>query len=152
MEEAEDSPDYILDESSTVDYMIIYALAVRFIRPFHKWKAFEMGLIDKDGKVLRAPKSLKEKSAFTPLDNIILKIKKLIPKRLWYLLTAAYIFKGFLRTSITETWEATTEEEIIELEERDIKIEEAYNKIRGIIDNGEFTEEEFWNYVVNKKT
>lgn len=151
IEETEDCPKIELDENRTMDYLIIYSIASRFARPFEKWEAYKLGIIDKEGKIKRAPKNLKEKSAFTPLDNVISQIKRLIPKRLWYLLTTAYLFKGFVRTPIREVWDCNTEEEIVEAEEKKIKIEQARAKVNDIIKNNpHFTEEEFWLYHANK--
>lgn len=153
IEEDENSPKFELDENRTVDYMIIYSLARRFARKFENWEAYKLGLIDKEGNVIRSPNTLKEKSALTPLDRVILKIKRLIPKRLWYLLTAAYIFKGFVNSSqLTEVWDCKTEAEIIEVEQKKLKLEEARKRICGIIENNpHFTEEEFWQHVANKQ-
>jgi len=151
--EDENSPKFELDENRTVDYMIIYSLARRFARKFEDWEAYKLGLIDKEGKVIRSPSSLKEKSALTPLDRVILQIKRLIPKRLWYLLTAAYIFKGFVSSSnLKEVWDCKTESEIIEVEQKKIKLEEARKRVHGIIENNpHFTEEEFWQHVINNQ-
>lgn len=153
VKEDETSPKFELDENRTVDYMIIYSLASRFARKFENWEAYKLGLIDNEGNIIRSPQTLKEKSALTPLDRVILQIKRLIPKRLWYLLTAAYIFKGFVSSStLKEVWDCETEAEIIEVEQKKLKMEEARKQIRGIIENNpHFTEEEFWQHVANKQ-
>jgi hypothetical protein len=151
LERCERESKYELEENRTMDYLIIYSLASRFVRPFKAWKAFELGLIDEEGKILRAPRDIKEKSALTPLDKVIIQIKRLIPKRLWYLLTAAYIFKGFIITPMKEAWDCNTEQEIIEVEQKKIKLEQAQKQVHGIIKNNpHFTEEEFWQHFANK--
>jgi len=142
----------ILVEGRLLDYMIIYAIGIRFVRPFKKWKAFEYGIINEKGDIIKTPKTAKEKNAFTPLDNVILRIKKLIPMRLWYLLTAAYIFKGFMNRRFTKVESVQYESELLEIEEQNIEIEKAKKQVFGIIrNNSKFTEEEFWSHVMNMR-
>ena len=142
----------LLVEGRLLDYMIIYAIGIRFVKPFKKWKAYKHGLIDDKGKILKSPKTAQEKNAFTPLDNVILRIKRLIPMRLWYLLTAAYIFKGFMNRKFRQVESVTDESELLKIEEQNIEIEHARKKVFGIIrNNTKFTEEEFWSYVMNMK-
>tara|TARA_B100000902_G_C27025525_1_gene771793 strand:- start:111 stop:698 length:588 start_codon:yes stop_codon:yes gene_type:complete len=61
--------------------------ALRFLRllttPFNKTKAFELGIIDANGKVLRKSKTLKdndEKSAYTVFHRLVFNIKRLLGK------------------------------------------------------------------------
>lgn len=81
----------------SLDYAIVHAIARRFIAPFKQWPAYKRGIIDEQGNVLRPLKTDDDKRAFTPLDNICLRIKKIIPRHLWYLLSFTQIFKGFER-------------------------------------------------------
>ena len=142
----------ILVEGRLLDYMIIYAIGIRFVRPFNKWKAYEHGLIDEKGNIIRSPKTAKEKNAFTPLDNVILRIKKLIPRSLWYLLTAAYIFRGFMNRRFRKVESVQSEKDLLLIEEQNIEIEKTKQKVFDIIrNNSKFTEEEFWSYVMNMK-
>lgn len=142
----------LLVEGRLIDYMIIYAIGIRFIRPFTKWKAFKTGIIDKDGNIKKSPKTREEKNSFTPLDNVILRIKKLIPKRLFYLLSAAYIFKGFMNRKFRQVECIQNEEELLLEEEKNLEIEKVKNKVHDIIrNNPKFNEEEFWSYVMNMK-
>jgi len=61
--------------------------ALRFLRllttPFAKTKAFELGILDKNGKVLKKAKDLKdndEKSAYTVFHRLVFNIKRLLGK------------------------------------------------------------------------
>lgn len=144
---------YVLTEGRLLDYMIIFAIGIRFAKPFKKWKAYKHGLIDDKGNILKSPKTPDEKNAFTPLDNVILRIKRLIPKRLAYLLTAAYIFKGFMNRRFKQVESAhSSEKELIALQEKDRHLEEARKKVCDIIKNDpNFDEEDFWGYVANMR-
>jgi len=67
-------------------------------KPFRKWKAFELGIIDKNGVKINEPKSKEEKDSIDLFKNMIRKIKvtllKFIPseKYLQFIL-AAYLLK-----------------------------------------------------------
>ena len=71
------------------DLVYTFRFLKLLVTPFEKTKAFEMGLIDKDGKKLRNPTDGKEKSVYTYFHRLVYNIKKLIPgQRLGSLLTA----------------------------------------------------------------
>lgn len=156
LEEAEKSEKYPLrlDEGRGFDFIIIFALAKKFATPFRKMQAYKLGIIDDKGNILRAPATYKEKNAFTPLDNIVLRIKRLIPKNLWYLLTFAYIFKGFTdQRSYRSMYESCeTEEQMFEAEEKRLSLMRARKEVQEIINNNpKFTKEEFWSYIAECK-
>jgi len=66
--------------SNTAD--LVYTL--RFLRllttKFEDSNAFEMGLIDKDGKKLRSPEGRTEKSAYNLFHRLVFNLKKLLAK------------------------------------------------------------------------
>lgn len=66
--------------SKTAD--LVYTL--RFLRllttKFEDSNAFKFGLIDKDGKKLRAPKTTEEKSAYNLFHRLVFNLKKLLAK------------------------------------------------------------------------
>lgn len=139
----------ILVEGRLLDYAIIAAIGWRFARKFEKWKAYKLGIIDDKGNILKSPKTREEKDAFTPLDNVILRIKKLIQPRLWYLLGAAYIFKGFFLKESNDYSADTTVEEIQEREKKLIALKKAKKRVYSIIKESQsFDEEEFWSYMM----
>lgn len=60
---------------------IFYIFLKKLTTPFNKWKAFDLGIIDKNGNILKKRSTLKtkeEKDSFTLADLFVLKIKKLI--------------------------------------------------------------------------
>lgn len=133
-------------EGRLLDYGIIIAIGMRFCKPFERWESYRLGLIDAQGNLLRQPKTSDEKNALTPLDEIIRKVKKLIPMNLWYLLAASYIFRGFI---FKENFNLYTEQEIQEKEDKKISLEMARMKVRAIIgESSKFSEQEFWNHYI----
>ena len=57
------------------DTYMIYQVLKRLTTPFEDSKAFELGLIDKDGKFLKKAKSKEEKDAYTYFDRFIFNLK-----------------------------------------------------------------------------
>lgn len=68
---------------STVDNLIAIRILYLLVTPFEKTKAFELGIIDKDGNQLRKVKDLKtqaEKDAYDYLDRLVFNLKRLLAK------------------------------------------------------------------------
>ena len=66
-----------------VDLFLVYSLIKRLATPFEKWDAFKLGIIDKDGNILKKRKDLTttaEYKAFGIFDLMILKLKALLGK------------------------------------------------------------------------
>lgn len=66
-----------------VNIFVLYKIIKALITPFNKTKAFELGLIDDKGNILKSRKDLKtpeEKDAFTLFDLFIFNVKKLLGK------------------------------------------------------------------------
>jgi hypothetical protein len=66
-----------------VDIYLVYSFLRRLATPFDKWDAFRLGIIDKDGNILRKQKDLRtsdERKAFGYFDILVLNIKKLLGK------------------------------------------------------------------------
>lgn len=64
-----------------VDLGLVLFFLRQFIKPFNKWEAFKLGIIDEKGKVLRKRKELKtseEKKSFGLYDVLILNMKKML--------------------------------------------------------------------------
>ena len=56
----------------------VYQFLKKLVTPFEKTKAFELGIVDKDGKILKRRRDLKtqaEKDAYTLSDTLIWNIK-----------------------------------------------------------------------------
>ena len=60
------------------DTYMIYQVLKRLTTPFDETKAFELGLIDKDGKLLKKAKTRDEKDAYTYFDRFIFNLKRLL--------------------------------------------------------------------------
>ena len=74
----------VMNEGHYADLALIFYLSKKFITKFEKWAAFELGIIDKKGKILKKRLVTKEeRNAFTPLDKFILKIRTLIGDNLF---------------------------------------------------------------------
>jgi hypothetical protein len=66
-----------------IDLFLVYSFIKRLATSFEDWPAFKLGIIDKDGNILRKRKDLnsaEEKQAFGTFDLMILKLKKLLAK------------------------------------------------------------------------
>jgi len=73
----------LLNESRVIDTYIIYLFIRKLTKPFEDWLAFDLGIIDEEGNILKSRKDLKtkeEKEAFTVFDLFILKMKKLLSR------------------------------------------------------------------------
>lgn len=66
-----------------VDLFLVYSFLKRLATPFKEWKAFDLGIIDEDGNILKKRKdftTIDEKDAFGVFDIMILKLKTLLGK------------------------------------------------------------------------
>ena len=66
-----------------VDLFLVYSFIKRLATPFEEWPAFKLGIIDKDGNLLKKRRDLRnndERQAFGIYDLMILKLKKLLAK------------------------------------------------------------------------
>jgi hypothetical protein len=59
---------------------ISYRLINLLSKPFNRWNAYKLGIIDEDGEIVKEPETDKEKKSFSTFERIILKIKKIIVK------------------------------------------------------------------------
>lgn len=65
------------------DLYLVYQFLRRLTTPFEEWDAYKLGIIDKDGNILKPKDQRKtpaEKDAFRVFDVMILKLKKLLEK------------------------------------------------------------------------
>lgn len=67
--------------SNALNYVVLYKLISRMIKPIKKTKAYELGIVDEKGKILRKRKTLKtkeEKDALTRLDIFVFNLKRVL--------------------------------------------------------------------------
>ncbi len=67
--------------SNALNYVVLYKLISRMIKPIEKTKAYELGIVDEKGKILRKRRTLKtkeEKEALTRLDIFVFNLKRVL--------------------------------------------------------------------------
>jgi len=60
------------------DTYMIYQVLKRLTTPFEDTKAFELGLVDKNGKFIKKAKTKEEKDAYTYFDRFIFNLKRIL--------------------------------------------------------------------------
>ncbi len=78
--------------------LLAITFAAMLAKPFTKWKAFEKGLIDEKGNLLRKPENQPDRDALGGLKGFVRKLKRLLIKvvpdsRLLGILVAAFLLK-----------------------------------------------------------
>lgn len=78
--------------------LLAITFAAMLAKPFTKWKAFEKGLIDERGNLLRKPQNQPDRDALGGLKGFVRKLKRLLIKvvpdsRLLGILVAAFLLK-----------------------------------------------------------
>lgn len=66
-----------------IDNLIAFRILYKLVTPFKETKAFKLGIIDENGKLLKKQSQLKtqeEKSAYTMLDRLVFNLKRIIIK------------------------------------------------------------------------
>lgn len=103
-----------------VDLFLVYQFIKRLATPFKEWKAYELGIIDERGNILKKRRELRtiaEREAWGKFDVMISKIKRIIEKapggqtRLASYAAALYLIKESESIN-TIDYELMTEEEI----------------------------------------
>ena len=64
--------------ANVADTYMIYQVLKRLTTPFDETKAFELGIIDKNGKLLKKPKTSEDKNAYNYFDRFIFNLKRLL--------------------------------------------------------------------------
>jgi len=102
-----------------VDLFLVYQFIKRLATPFNEWKAYELGIIDEKGNILKKRRELRtieERNAWGKFDVMISKLKRIIEKapggqsRLASYAAALYLIKE--GAEINSNVELMTEEEI----------------------------------------
>lgn len=66
--------------AKVADTYLIYQVLKRLTTPFEDTEAFKLGLIDKNGKLIKKPKDGNEKNAYTLFDRFIFNLKRILHK------------------------------------------------------------------------
>jgi len=78
--------------------LMAITFATLLAKPFSTWKAFEKGLIDEKGNIVRKPENQPERDTLSGIKDFVRKIKRLLIKvvpdsRLLGILVAAFLLK-----------------------------------------------------------
>lgn len=114
----------VLNEGKVFDTAVLYMFLKKLVTPFEDTKAYDLGLIDKNGKVLKSRATLKtqeEKNAFTVFDLLIWNLRKIIMKlpfgktRLASFAAALYLIRESqqINQSLTEETDYLEDEDIL---------------------------------------
>jgi len=65
-----------------LDLFMIYQFLRRLVKPFNKWEAYKLGVIDRNGKVLidKKDRTKQQKDAWGYYDRLLANLKKLLAK------------------------------------------------------------------------
>jgi len=66
--------------SQAVDLFVLYKLIRAISTPFDETDAYELGLIDDKGKLLKKPRTSEEKDAYGPFDRVVFNIKRILQR------------------------------------------------------------------------
>lgn len=117
-------------EKISMDSLIAFILIKRLLSSVDKSKAYRLGLVDSNGKTIRKPETEEEKSALTPLDKTVFKMKRMIGPRL----TQAFNNFFYVTTMGTDLYSRLTtrgsveqRSELLRLQKDMEKLTEKYN-------------------------
>lgn len=91
-----------LNESTGLDKAAAIYLITRLNKRIENWEAYKLGLIDRNGKILRQPQTPGEIRALGILDRIILKIRRNLPSSVLLALSAYSVWKILAEEEIEE--------------------------------------------------
>lgn len=66
-----------------VDLYLVYQFIKRLVTPFNEWRAYELGIIDENGNIIKKRsdfRTVEERQAWGKFDVLISKLKKLLEK------------------------------------------------------------------------
>lgn len=145
------TPENLITEGAAIDLFVAYRFLRILTTPWEDQPAFKLGIIDKDGKLLKKKKDLhtqEERDSFTLLHRLIFNLKRILHKipgvrtKTGTYATALYLLKQHFASQVEEedtiqrafvAWlidnEYTTREDIVEeLQEEVIGIGETLPK------------------------
>jgi hypothetical protein len=125
--------------SRMIDNLIAVRMLYMLVTPFEKTKAYELGIIDANGKILRKASELTtddEKDAYNYLTRLVFNVKRLINKlpggesKLKNFVAAYFLIKESYKKKST----IVNEEELIRLCEQDIILVEEQIQVEKILE------------------
>lgn len=128
--------------ANAVDILVAYQFIKQLSKPWEDWQAFELGLIDKNGKRIRKTKSPEEKRAYPRWKVLVANIKRFLDKipggrtRLGSFAASLWLLKEEKNVEDIEVLEKAFEEY---LETKDLLIEmEENSKQINTLDKGRY--------------
>tara|TARA_B100001750_G_scaffold245452_1_gene265120 strand:+ start:1858 stop:2475 length:618 start_codon:yes stop_codon:yes gene_type:complete len=100
-----------LGESRAIDLFVAYRFLRILTTPWEKQEAYKLGIIDKDGKLLKRAKDLKtedEKKSFTLLHRLVFNLKRILHKipgvrtKIGTYATALFLLKQHFASQVEE--------------------------------------------------
>ena len=72
----------VRDDTEKMEKVMSFILMKRLVIPIKRTKAFELGLVNRTGRIIKEPETEEEKKALTVFDKLIFKIKRLMGSKL----------------------------------------------------------------------
>lgn len=130
--------------SRLIDNLIAIRLLYMLVTPFEKTKAYELGIVDENGKILRKANTLtteQEKDAYNYLTRLIFNVKRLLNKlpggesKLKNIVAAYYLVKeSYAKKSTLVSEERlavlATRLETVTLVEEEIEVQKVLDQIK----------------------
>tara|TARA_B100001059_G_C17726301_1_gene523637 strand:+ start:95 stop:544 length:450 start_codon:yes stop_codon:yes gene_type:complete len=139
--------EFQLNEGRFIDSAILLVLTTKLLKPIKSWKAFKLGLIDEDGKVLREPINSQEKNSFTMLDKFLLKIKIFLLENKF----VGSLFSYYIIIKEQNLIQDNSVEYLVEERNKERRIKDLHLKIKNEILKEGFTEEQYLTILTNIK-
>jgi len=134
-----------LTEGRFIDYTIVFIIGKKLLTPFKKWRAYELGLIDEKGKIIKKPETSEEKDSLTLLDKFIMKVKRLIKtKNKLVLLTGLMLLREQQEGLDWSDVKSISDDDILKQAEKKLKAEEVILRFKKDINENFNCEDEFW--------
>jgi len=118
-----------LEHRINIDTILTYILIKKLITPIVRSKAYKLGLINNAGKQLREANTEEERGAFTLLDKVVFKLKRLLGTRLLNLNNFLYLqtINSDFYNKLMVKGSITQRAEIIRINQDVKTIKEKYN-------------------------
>ena len=121
--------------NKAVDLFLVYQFLKRLATPFEQWQAYKLGIIDRNGKVLKPSATLKtaeEKNAWGYFDRMVANLKKLLAKVPGGSTRLASYAAALLLLKEQNNLDKMTDEQMSELLENEIANIAGSGKVAGI--------------------
>jgi hypothetical protein len=79
------------EQTQNLDNVIAFIVIKKLVTPVEATDAFQKGLIDKTGRIIKMPETDEENSALTTLDKFIFKLKRLLGAKISQLNNFMYL-------------------------------------------------------------